>query len=51
MHSALELAMGLPRRSSSAAWMFAFFTPAEVRSSFMMPLSKLAERASQKNDE
>jgi hypothetical protein len=47
MHSALELAMGLPRRSSS----FAFFTPAEVRSSFMMPLSKLAERASQKNDE
>src|SRR4249919_1652311 len=34
MHTALDSAMGLPRRSSSAAWMLGFLMPAEVRSSF-----------------
>ncbi len=42
MHKAVQSAMGLPRRSSSAAWMLAFLTPAEVRSSFMMPFRSLA---------
>ena len=51
MHRALESAMGLPRRPTSASWMLAFLTPAEVRSSFMMPFASLAHRASQENDE
>src|SRR5262245_39169360 len=35
MHRALDSAIGLPRRSSSARWMLAFLMPAEVRRSFM----------------
>src|SRR6266545_4838003 len=34
---ALELAIGLPRRSTSAWWMLAFLIPAEVRRSFIVP--------------
>src|SRR5215208_7165493 len=34
---ALESAIGLPSRSTSALWMLAFLTPAEVRRSFIVP--------------
>lgn len=36
MHRALDSEIGLPRRATSASWMLAFLTPAEVRRSFMM---------------
>lgn len=42
MQSALESAMGLPSRSTSAARMLAFVTPPEVRSNFTIVLSLLA---------
>ena len=32
---ALDSAIGLPRRSTSASWMLAFLMPAEVRRSFI----------------
>jgi hypothetical protein len=37
MHSALESAIGLPRRSIKALRMLTFFTPADVRRSLKMP--------------
>jgi hypothetical protein len=37
MHRALESAIGLPRRWTSAAWMLVFLMPAEVRRSLMLP--------------
>ena len=37
MQRALDSAIGLPRRSTSAPRMLVFLMPAEVRSSFMMP--------------
>jgi hypothetical protein len=37
MQSALESAIGLPSRSTSASRMLAFLTPADVRRSFTMP--------------
>src|SRR5829696_3935140 len=37
MQRALDSAIGLPRRSTSASWMLAFWMPAEVRSNLMMP--------------
>src|SRR5215813_5878692 len=36
MHSALELAIGLPSRSISASWMLALLMPPEVSRSFTM---------------
>src|SRR5688572_18729060 len=38
MQRALESAIGLPSRSTSASWMLVFLMPAEVRRYFMMPL-------------
>ena len=38
MQSALASAIGLPSRSSNALWILAFLMPAEVSSSFMLPL-------------
>ncbi len=35
---ALDSAIGLPSRSTSASWMLLFLMPAEVRRYFMMPL-------------
>src|SRR5690349_23678107 len=35
MQRALDSAIGLPRRSTSASWMLGFLMPAEVRRSFM----------------
>src|SRR6266852_6364626 len=37
MQRALDSAIGLPRRSTSASWMLAFLMPAEVRRSLTMP--------------
>src|SRR2546430_3569651 len=37
MQRALESAIGLPRRSTSALWMLVFLMPAEVRRSLMLP--------------
>jgi hypothetical protein len=37
MQRALDSAIGLPRRSSSALWMLEFFMPAEVRRNLMLP--------------
>src|SRR5262245_29293392 len=37
MQRALELAIGLPSRSTSASWMLLFLMPAEVRRSLKMP--------------
>jgi hypothetical protein len=37
MHSALESAIGLPRRPTKALRMLTFVTPADVRRSFKMP--------------
>src|SRR6266496_3861523 len=37
MHRALESAIGLPSRPTSASWMLVFLMPAEVRRSLMMP--------------
>src|SRR5580700_6483005 len=37
MQRALDAAIGLSSRSTSAAWMLVFLIPAEVRRSFMMP--------------
>src|SRR5262245_21674428 len=37
MQRALDSAIGLPRRSTSALWMLVFLMPAEVRRSFIMP--------------
>jgi hypothetical protein len=49
MHRALESAIGLPRRLTSASWMLAFLMPAEVRSNFMMPLrATVDDRAGRK---
>ena len=36
MQRALDSAIGLPSRSTSALWMLGFLMPAEVSSSFMM---------------
>src|ERR1035438_2540595 len=38
MHRALDSAIGLPKRSTSASWMLGFLMPAEVRRNLMMPL-------------
>ena len=38
MQRALDSAIGLPSRSTSALWMLVFLMPAEVRRNFMMPL-------------
>ncbi len=35
MQRALDSAIGLPSRSTSASWMLAFLMPADVRSNFM----------------
>src|SRR6266536_4946684 len=37
MQRALDSAIGLPRRSTSASWMLAFLMPAEVRRSLKKP--------------
>jgi hypothetical protein len=37
MQRALDSAIGLPKRPTSASRMLVFLTPAEVRRSFMMP--------------
>src|SRR6266545_2344304 len=37
MHRAVDSAIGLPNRSTSASWMLAFLMPAEVRRSLMLP--------------
>ncbi len=37
MHSALESAIGLPRRSTKALRMLTFLTPADVRRSLKIP--------------
>ena len=37
MQRALDSAIGLPRRSTSALWMLVFLMPADVRSSLMLP--------------
>src|SRR4051812_918643 len=37
MQRALDSAIGLPRRSTSASWMLAFLMPADVRRSLMLP--------------
>jgi hypothetical protein len=37
MQRALDSAIGLPRRSTSALWMLLFLMPAEVRRSLMLP--------------
>jgi hypothetical protein len=37
MHSALESAIGLPRRPAKALRMLTFLTPADVRRSLKMP--------------
>src|SRR6266511_2677816 len=39
---ALESAIGLPSRSTSALWMLAFLIPAEVRRSFIVPPEVIA---------
>ena len=36
MQRALDSAIGLPKRSTSAPWMLVFLMPAEVRRNFMM---------------
>src|SRR4051794_21118004 len=38
MQRALDSAIGLPRRPTSASWMLVFLIPAEVSRSFMIPL-------------
>ena len=38
MQRALDSAIGLPSRSTSASWMLGFLMPADVRRSRMMPL-------------
>jgi hypothetical protein len=38
MMSALDSAIGLPRRLTSSSWILEFMMPAEVSSNFMMPL-------------
>src|SRR5438094_6461827 len=38
MQRALDSAIGLPRRSTSALWILVFLMPAEVRRYFIMPL-------------
>src|SRR4051794_33873547 len=38
MQRALDSAIGLPRRSTSALWMLGFLTPADVRRYLMLPL-------------
>ena len=45
MQRALDSAIGLPSRSTSALWMLVFLMPADVRSNFMMPLLVTAIRA------
>ena len=45
MQRALDSAIGLPSRSTSALWMLVFLMPADVRRSFMMPLLVTAIRA------
>lgn len=37
MQRALDAAIGLPRRSTSASWMLVFLMPADVRSDLIMP--------------
>src|SRR5437899_8382291 len=43
MQRALDSAIGLPRRSTSALWMLAFLMPADVRRNRMIPPSHHAE--------
>jgi hypothetical protein len=38
MQSALDSAIGLPSRSTSAVWMLGFVTPPDVSSNFIIPL-------------
>jgi hypothetical protein len=38
MMSALDSAIGLPRRPTSSSWILGFLMPPEVSSNFMMPL-------------
>src|SRR6266516_5725591 len=44
MQRALDSAIGLPRRSTSASWMLAFLIPESVSRSFMMPFPELCRR-------
>src|SRR5262245_2333819 len=44
MQRAFDSAIGLPSRSTSAAWMLAFLMPAEVRRSLMLPPGSLQTR-------
>jgi hypothetical protein len=37
MQRALDSAIGLPRRSTSASWMLGFLMPADVRRSLILP--------------
>src|SRR4029453_7605267 len=46
IHRALQSAIGLPRRSSSALWMLRFLMPADVSRYFMMLLSQLSKMSS-----
>src|SRR6185503_15120466 len=46
IHRALQSAIGLPRRSSSALWMLRFLMPADVSRYFMMILSQLSKTSS-----
>jgi hypothetical protein len=45
MQSALDSAIGLPRRSTNASWMLVFLMPAEVSRNFMMPLLAILMKA------
>src|SRR5947209_5975750 len=45
MQRALDAAIGLPRRPTSASWMLLFLIPAEVSRYFMMPLLAAVVRA------
>src|SRR5258708_37221371 len=45
MQRALDSAIGLPSRSTSALWMLVFLMPAEVRSNLTLPLLVTAIRA------
>ena len=44
MQRALDSAIGLPSRPTSALWMLVFLMPADVRRSFIMPLPWVRER-------
>ena len=42
MQRALDSAIGLPRRSTSASWMLVFLMPADVSSNLMGPSSTIS---------